>query len=432
MNNVIQRIGNTKVDVTSLSFVMKLFLALNVFSFWILNFLSDYEYNQSVALYGSILLLVISIYSAFKVRKHLALFILFLFILYCNYSIVFFDYFNDNSNEFYGQYSHTSVAMIGLMCLLLFNIIICIFLPKNIKEISKQNKFIKEENKNPLLVTITIIAMILILILGFDGPSEVGGRGIISTYYEYSSILLIVGLYYVGKNKFLRIILLIIALHFCLFEIIHGGRIVGLQLLIIVLMVNFYYTKRYIIYLSGFICVCLLLLVGLYRANLTITRFEDGLTEIVKNGFTMDTSYAAYHASLTFILTKNISTISKRFNLFTKFLLSMILGGSLITDSNLADYTYKYFSHSGGGILPIYMFFYLGLFGVVLISLLVALYIRKISINPSNGLKYCMFIYFIATTPRWYLYSPSSLIRGIMILIVVFYLYKLVNKLMKS
>lgn len=414
--------------------VIKGILLLGVLFFWMISFANHYEFNSKLGVYGAILLLSISIFSIIVVRRHFALLIFFAFLLYCNYSIVYIFYFKNSVDTYYKLYSHTSAAMIGLICLLIFNLLILLFLPLKVKEIPLQNAYIAPKNQNSFLVLGTALILLFILIFGFGRPEIKGERGRPTTFYEYSTILFIVAFYYCGNNKYLKGILIAITMLFALQNFIYGGRVTGLQVILIVFFINFYNVKRSIIYPLGVLGVLFLLFIGFFRTNFngSSEQLILGFKKLFDKGLTMDTAYSAYHTSMTFIFFKNAASFNTMLNLFGRFLLSIIVGGSAVPYSNPADVTHLYFLHYGGELLPVFMYFYLGFFGVILISLLVSIYIKKACINPNTGLKYAILVYFISSVPRWYLYSPSQITRGMIILIILFYAYRFADLLIKG
>lgn len=418
-----------KRKVSSIDFCIKLIVSFLFLTMWFLTFLDDYKYNKALAIFGSVLLLTISVLSLIKVRKKLSLLIMFAMLLYFNYSIAYYFYFMDNRGDFFATFSHTSAAMIGLVCLLLFNLIVYLFLPSKIEE-NKDVIYIKEENNNPVLVLGTIVICLLILVFAYTRPTVEGQRGSVSTIYEYSIILFIVGFYYCGKQKLLRYCLIGVLLLIALQNLIYGGRVTALQLFIVLLLTNFPKINKKILAIGIAVIFVWMIGVGAMRAKFSLSGISEALRNTFKGGFALDTAYAAYHASMTFFKVGEITSFSQKIYLFGRWLLSIPLGGALINDSNLSVYTVSYHKHYGGGLLPTYMYFYLGYLGVILISLWIVWYLRRIMFGKTSGLGKSLAIYFVCTVPRWYLYSPSQLFRGTLLFILVFALFKLVHNIL--
>lgn len=418
-----------KRKVSSIDFCIKLIVSFLFLTMWFLTFLDDYKYNNLLAVFGAVLLLMISVLSLIKARKKLSLLILFAMLLYFNYSIAYYFYLTDNRGDFFATFSHTSVSMIGLVCLLLFNLIVYLFLPSKIEE-NKDVIYIKEKNNNPVLVLGTIVVCLFIWVFAYTRPTVEGQRGSISTIYEYSIILFILGFYYCGKQKFLRYCLIGVLLLIALQNLIYGGRVTALQLFIVLLLTNFPKINKKILAIGVAVVFVWMIGVGAMRARFSFSGISEALRNTFKGGFALDTAYAAYHASMTFFKVEEITSFSQKIYLFGRWLLSIPLGGAFISDSNLSVYTVNYHKHYGGGLLPTYMYFYLGYIGVFLISLWVALYLRRTMLNKTGGLGKSLAIYFVCTAPRWYLYSPSQLFRGTLLFILIFALFKLIHNIL--
>lgn len=420
-----------KGKILTRDFCIKFIVAFLFASIWFLLFLDDYQYNKTIAVFGSVLLLTISVLALIKVRKKLSLLIMFAMLLYFNYSIVYYFYLTDNrfSGSIYATFSHSSVAMTGLICLLLFNLIVYLFLPSKIKE-AKDVKYIREENNNSVLVLGTVVVCLLIFLFAYTRPTVEGQRGSPSTIYEYSIILFIIGFYYCGKQKALRYCLIGVLLLVALQNLIFGGRVTGLQLFIVLLLTNFPHINKKILVIGSVIVFVWMIGIGAMRARFSLSGIGNVLLGAFKGGLALDTAYSSYHTSMTFIKVEEITSFSSKMGMFGRWLLSMIFGGSLIEDSNLAYYTLDFYPHTFGGVLPVFMYFYLGFPGAIIIALLVAFYIRRLFCKDCGGLGKGLAIYIMATTPRWYLYSPSQMIRGVMLFVLVFYAFKLVDYLL--
>ena len=96
----------------------------------------------------------------------------------------------------------------------------------------------------------------------------------------------------------------------------------------------------------------------------------------METGFVNDTSYSAYYTSLTFLKVKEFVGVQTQLYLLFQFILYIFLG-SKIVDSNLAVYTRQYYVHYYGGVLPLYMYFYLGILGIMFIVLYLKFWIKK-------------------------------------------------------
>lgn len=391
--------------------------------------LAFYEWELFPIL-ASFAVLFINALAMIKVRKNWMLFIIAGVIFYSNYSIVFANYLGE-IESYFTTFSHEQVAVEGIAILLLFSMGLYLVLPKVPKKYVHCS-LIKNNRYNLLFVIALCAVLVLIFIYGFGRPDMTGERGTPSPIYEYSIILFIIAIYYSGKNRLLHVLLTGIMALFALQNFIFGGRITGLQLIICWFLC--FYINRLTVKKAVPIAIIGLLflsIIGDMRASFVISldTIKEVISRLMTKGGSLDTAYSSYFTSLTFILTKDTLSIWWRLNMFGRFLLSMVLGGSAISNSNLPAYTRAYYLHYFGGILPYYAYFYLGIFGIVLLFLYMKILFRlMVSTNEtSSGLAKCLAIYLTTSTFRWYLYGPSQLIRGALLCCVCYLFAEFIN-----
>ncbi len=379
-------------------------------------------------------LLALNIFLVVINRRCIYALIVSLFLLWFNYSIYFANYIYD-IDTFFTTWAYSGVAIQGFKIVLVFTTVLSVFVKSDNVIINNENN----KEKKPQLLNddrpsyaifgyCYLFLLLLLLIFGFSRPSELGGRGSASSYYEYSTIVFIVGFYFFKWNKFYKYFSCVILLFFAFQNLLYGGRVTALQLFLLLFIVVYDgkkipWGKLFPIFILIF---AVFAVVGSMRGNVrfTLNNLANSFFESTRYGYTLDTAYSAYYTSLTFVdIQKNVG-VWQRLSMFISFLFSMILGGSFVKNSNLSVFTRQYYVHYYGGLLPFFGQFYLGIFGVVLVGGLVVFYINamKAANSKSNGITRCVLIYITISTPRWYLYSPSSLIRGVFLLSVVYYI----------
>jgi hypothetical protein len=324
-------------------------------------------------------------------------------------------------------------AITAITILFIFNLLLSFTIPdkKNILNSSGNDFFLNNNPSNNLLVGVILIVLILIFFYGFTKPDTIGERGKPSTIYEYSIILFIVAFYY-SQARANRVFLVVLILSYIVQNMSYGGRATAIQLIICLFLI-FFEKKISPIQAMPFLIAAIIIFtaVGNYRTSLTLNSslIKNIIKTLSNSGFINDTAYSSYFTSQTFILVSHKVTLTERFDLFLRFILSMFLGGTKVPNSNLSNYTHQYYIHYYGGVLPYFGFFYFGIIGVVLIVLLIRYYNQYI-INQKyseNGLKKCLSVYIVSTVPRWYLYSPSPLLRGVLLTIIVYYIARQAN-----
>ena len=377
--------------------------------------------NFVLSIVVAVFLLICNIYAIFKSRNNLYLLFIFVFILYCNFSICFSSYIMYIDN-FYTTYYMSDISSIAMGVLALFNSLILLLLPLKKMARAKHYRLI-DNNKYSLISCVILLFLLLcIFIFGYTRTSS-GARGVPSTLYEYSIILFILLFYYSGKNKTIILLATFLLGLFVFNDFVYGGRITGLQLLLVLFFSLFInkIKKRFLL-LFAVIGVLLLVLIGASRegVGLSIETINYTLSELSARHFTLDTSYAAYHASLVFVDVASVTSTSKKIGMLFKFFASIIVGPRNIPDSNVSTYTQSISFHGGGGLLPFYGFYYLGIIGVTIIALYVFFLIKTFNKKSKNKFIKCLAVYFVATLPRWYLYSPLDLFRGFLIFACIY------------
>lgn len=156
------------------------------FIIFITGIIFEYKYSNIAALY----ILVILFELLFLSQKNQILTLLFITLLYFNYSIVFSNYLHIVEGTMFTKFANTSVASIGIYILLLFWLTVLLFFKTNIKEfaLKNNNEQLICENKNPnsrIMVYCLYGILALIFIFGFTSPKIQGERGGVLPYYFF-------------------------------------------------------------------------------------------------------------------------------------------------------------------------------------------------------------------------------------------------------
>lgn len=382
---------------------------------------------------GTYSLLIVSIYSLVYVRRNIMLFTLFSLIAYFNYSIMIANYIKVLPTYF-TSLSDDPVSLEGLIILFFFQILIVVFIPADIgPTITQRSIFVKKSQNNSFVLTAVIgFVLLYILLFQFQRPEILGARGTPEPLYEYSLVFFIVGYYFVSSRKPFKIFLSVLLGFFVLQNFAFGGRVIGLQLILAYILIFHAHRLTIIrvlpVLLVGFI---ILSIIGEQRAEISFSFQSVGsiLDNLFEKAFALDTAYSAYFTSLTFLKTADMLTFAERLDLFLRFLLSIVFGGR-VSGSVLASYTRSFYIHYFGGVLPFHLYFYLGWLGIALSAFLVRIYISIINSlrDDSGGLKKCVSVYVVVSVFRWYLYSPLGLLRGVILLSIVYLVASIVSE----
>ncbi len=412
-----------------LSFIVALFGAIVLIN----NIV--YNYPKKYVVLTAWVVIFVSLYLLIIYRRKWEFFFIFFLMLVFNYSIMITEFISPITDILYTKYHNTVEAHIAQNLILFYLILLCVFMPRSYvssKNI-KSNIYMIPEKSNNLIVYVIAVVLIYILIFEYQTP-EAGQRGELSPLYEYSVIFFIIGFSY-SKQRTTNLLLTFILLLFVAQDFIFGGRITGLQLLVIWFLMNYSYRAKMRIVLpimiAGFVGLSI---IGATRGN--YSDFESAIENVykalVEGKLANDTSYAAFHTSVTFIKYE-IFGWNERIRIFKRFLLSMIVGGS-VPDSSLPIVTSKHYIHSAGGMLPMHFHYYMGWFGIVIAAAITGIYMHIVAtVNEiSSPIIKCIAVYFVAGFSRWYLYSPSNLLRGCTILCVVYFVFAVMDGLIKK
>lgn len=129
---------NKVFHVDTLDIIIKTVLLLTVMIITGTVVYRNFVFSENISILGASVLILISVLQVIKVRKNLRLLIVFFCIAYSNYSIAYFIYFTNSNGNLFWSYAQTSASMIGLICLLLFNYVMYLFLPAKIEETKKR------------------------------------------------------------------------------------------------------------------------------------------------------------------------------------------------------------------------------------------------------------------------------------------------------
>lgn len=396
------------------------------------------SYNNTI--FG-LLCLTLNFYLLVKNRKNKLLFLMFIMLAYFNYSVIATRYIGNPTsllNNLYIQLENYNTTMhIGIISQIVFLIIINFFIDLKIDKDSKIVFFNKkiltdlnEKDKKIIIITlisILIIILLIHLILNIDYNT---------TIFEYSIFIFIFAFYLSNKNKKYRIVIEIILLLFCIYSILVGERIAVLQLLIVDFIMN-YMPKiklRYII-LSIICGIIVFTIAGLYGDFLDYKiDFRDLNINYIFNTFkerklALDTSVSAYFSGLSMIDVRDKINVLDRLKDFGEYLTRYTLLGAssnyISPEIQVREYQVNY----GGGYLYSYFYFWLGWIGVVGISCYVGYILRNINRTRKTDYYNILLILVVSTLPRWYLYIPTFLFRGLLLFNILYiFMYLIIDK----
>ena len=393
--------------------INKQFVSVIIYGLSIL-FILTYPMTAMNNVFLALLTLLVSILFLNKVKKNVGLFIIGLFIAYVNYSIFIgeFLFFDTLTTPFVALKTPNNYG-IAIKSMLIFIWTLFCFL-NEIKTLTLVFKF------DLSIFIISVLVLIYILIFGINRVSLENYEVAITPLYEYSKLIFIVGFIFTGDKKFLKLILSFVAILFMIQDVYYGGRITTIQIGIIVALMMFYEKINYKHILLFFIVgIFGLEIINVYRYQFDPSQINIEIFEtILSKYFIFDTATFAYYSSISHIEVAHMLSSSERFFWFLQFLLSMIELNTQNIDISVFI-SNQYYLNYGGGLITSWFYFWLGYLGVIGISLFVV-YVITLTLDRINLFSTMIILLIVSTSPRWYLYSPNHLIRGIFLMILFY------------
>lgn len=392
------------------------------------------NYNLLSKTFLGIYLLFLNIFTLVKVRNDKGIFVIIFALLYFNFSYIISRYIGTPSStvsDLFTNIKLSNTMIISIDSQILFFAILNFMIGDKIKKpASMLNKKISFPYRK---ILVFLLELLLILILLYHLINNITES---TTLLEYSIILFVFALYLTKDSKSEKLVVELILIIFSLYSLKNGDRIAILQFILADFLVNYvnkFSIKQIVTVLL--IGIFLFTFFGIYgdlldansdMNNLSIKNTYDTLLD---RRFAIDTSVAAYHAGLTIIesSTRYYSFVERIKNGFSYFTVYTILGKNLSGYVPLNVDVLKYYGNVGGGYLTSYFYFWLGWGGISLI----AIYIGKlIIIFNNNGEKNIyvnlLSVFVLSTFPRWYLYAPDLLFRGVFLFSIVYFIISFV------
>lgn len=389
---------------------------------------------SSVLQVSGILCIIINLYLAFRCRNNKLLLLLFSLIAFTNLSLSYTDAINLGKGVSLWQSNGLRKDVINnivMKSILLNTTVLNTLLSRNLlNKISKQTFL--DRKKNSLISISGIIILYLILIYGFASiKSSIGNYvSVDSPIYEYSLIIYCLVWFYSKDMKLIDYLIYLYSFVFFSYFLIIGDRSSVFMLAIIFLILYLYdYIKLKFISLFVLIGIPIVNIFGVLRSS-GLLNLNNIIQLTLEKGFYVDTVSWAYYTSLA--LAKLHYRVEQPFEIAIGFF-SGVLGfknefyflGSYAKD-NFSD-----LYNAGGGIYPSYFFAMGGYTGVILGAVLLFFIIKYImSFNNIEFLPYKILLVTFAF--RWYVYSPATLLRGVLILssfaIIACYLFDKLTK----
>lgn len=379
--------------------------------------------------------LILSIYTLYKFKNNIALFFMFFCIFYFEYSFIISRYISSTPilPVLYEQIKFDNTNFIGLSGIMLFHLGILLFSP-SVDKVSKISNFlmkkdVKKKNKTSVISFILTI-VIALFILNYQIITLIP---LPRSLYEYLIIFFVLAFYYSRDDKVFSKILFCLMFINVLIDFSQGGRVIVLQPMIAYMFI--YFSKYFTIKRITLVAICGLIFftaMGIYGDNMSMGKSpieslkyispSNMVNTFKKRKLALDTSVSAYWTGLTYVELANRHSFNQRIGNFSDYIFKYTFLGQSSGYNHLYNQSLKYYIHYNGGILPNYLYYWLGYFGFIILGVIFGKLLKYFSSLEQNSSEFgkIFFIYFISTMPRWFLYYPTPLIRGTVLLLIVF------------
>lgn len=246
------------------------------------------------------------------------------------------------------------------------------------------------------------------------------GKGVIgSAIFEYCCIFYLLAYYFSGKRKNRLGLLKLVFGFFVVKALLYGARIEILSMGILFFILFFINKLSKKMVLAGVAAVYFaLMLFGLFRGNLSFNGFKMGkiFGYFPDLGYMINNEADVFYTSMSMISAIQTGYIdtSYRIGATIHFLVRFLVPGSL-TNMTFIPVIYLqsgYAAMGGGGFFSVFWYFYFGWIGVITGGLLCGKLwniIGKIQFNTAG--KQIFAIISVAMVPRWFAYTPESIIK---------------------
>lgn len=391
--------------------------------------------------------LILSFYTMFKFKNNIALFFIFFCIFYFEYSFIISRYISTTPilPVLYEQIWFENTNFIGLSGVMLFHLGILLFSPPKDKVTTVSNILFTSDSKKKNKVSMVSFVLTIVIALFIVNYQIITIIPLPRTIYEYLIVFFVLAFYYARNEKVLSKVLFILMFINIFIDFAQGGRVIVLQPILACMCIYFlkYLTIKRITFVAVLGMVFFTAL-GVYGDNMAMGKGtieslkyvspSNMIKTFEKRKLALDTSVSAYWTGLTYVELANRHTFSERIGNFSNYIFIYSFLGQRSGYKHLHEQSLEYYVHYNGGILPNYMFYWFGYFGFIVLGFIFGKLLKYFSNLTQSSAEFgkIFFVYFISTMPRWYLYYPTPLIRGTILLLVVYFIINLFIKTKKG
>lgn len=334
-------------------------------------------------------------------------------------------YFGGVGISAYTAFNSDTYYYMVLVCQTVFLFVFSSVLNSNQKR-SIDNQMLIETFDIPLAYWFCVIGIIVTILIGRNGQSIFlrGGYGTVGAYsgsalFEYCYIFFSLAYIFSGGEKGRGIFLQFLAVLYTIKGVLFGARIEILAMLILVFIL--FYQNRFRTRTILLLTLCAyfaLMIFGSFRSNLTFAF--DGVGKlygysVTYNRIVNNESEVFYTSSVILASIKTgFIDFTYRLNALLNYLIRLVIPSSLVNGTyNVVPYLQANFSsNGGGGFFSAFLYFYLWWPGVVAGAVFAAEIWNRIGEIGTQTPEWQIFVNMsVVMTPRWFAYSPESIVK---------------------
>ena len=334
-------------------------------------------------------------------------------------------YWLDLHINYYNECESPSTVYKVLQILVLFHSILLFKL--KFSKSSEANHILFSE-KNDIVFYIMAIMSFMFITFGSTGEDIFEAGGYSNALQTKSSSLLFayslipISLSYIYANdKTQKIIAYSLIGYFCVKDLLFGGRVDSLQLLLIifVLRLQYIWSKKTII-IAAAVGALFFLSWGILRSDINlglVGAISEQLSSLFGErnvDFQTGNSAEVYYSSvrIIYLIEHDFLTWGMRLQSLAYFCLSSVVPYSALPElANLSAYLQTTYWSGGGGLGPVFFYAFAGWIGVIVFALFIAWCVNLLTTKNSSKYVYFYAVLLLATTPRWYAYYPTQIIK---------------------
>lgn len=379
----------------------------------------------------SLCCLIVNLHIIYRNKNNMQMFLIAIIIFYFNYSAIINYYiFEQSSVLAFTQCNTIELKETAIIGLLIFTIIIDCFV--DWEKIPCYELRSLSNRKNIGFYIILVVLIFVWLICLKRGQLGNGYKVYNISYFEYSYILFVLGLWFANGNKLQEYVLSILLVMYVFEDVYYGGRISSLEFILVFYLMLFYkYFNKKRILIAIMSAILLFSIVSVYRVNYSLVSIDSEalLSFVGESRFSLDSASNAFYSTLCAIGGSNTFSPTFKMENFWYFILDAVIGIEMGDYETLPELLKTNGFYNIGGCWCVgYMYFWFGYMGIIVFSLFITLIVNKLSKMKTGNLQKLLFIIIFVTIPRWYLYTPSAFLRGIVLFGVFYFILKLFIK----